>query len=249
MKIEAVITCVDYADFLAETLPINLHNFENVVVVTSPRDTETVELCRRLGVICRPTELFYADQDRFAKARGIDYGMAFLRQDEWILHLDADMIIPQMSRRWLEMLRLDPDCIYGIDRMLCPNWNAWQKFKTDIAGKHQHDYHCRVNVPDFPMGDRIAIREYGGYCPIGYFQLWHGRHRRGYPLLQGTAERTDVQHAMQWEARNRRLIPELVGIHLESERSFLGANWSGRTTRRFGPQCERGEATCPSGQR
>ena len=42
-------------------------------------------------------------------------------------------------------------------------------------------------------------------------------------------------HSLQWPSRNRVLLGEVVGIHLESEPSALGANWTGRKTKRFGP--------------
>jgi hypothetical protein len=107
----------------------------------------------------------------------------------------------------------------------------------------QHRYHCMIQPPalaghNFPLGTRIALREHGGYVPIGFFQLWNARHERRYPLLQGSAEHTDVLHALQWAAGKRRLIPEIIGIHLSSEPGPMGANWSGRTSRRFGPSTE-----------
>ncbi len=62
----------------------------------------------------------------------------------------------------------------------------------------QHRHHCLLTPPPFPLGSRLVLREQGGYVPIGFFQLWHGRHGRRYPLRQGSAEHTDVLHALQW---------------------------------------------------
>jgi hypothetical protein len=100
----------------------------------------------------------------------------------------------------------------------------------------QHRYHCLLTPPPFPLGSRLVLREQGGYVPIGFFQLWHGRHGRRYPLRQGNAEHTDVLHALQWPRDKRRLLEEVVAIHLESEPAKMGANWSGRKTAPFGPQ-------------
>jgi len=99
----------------------------------------------------------------------------------------------------------------------------------------QHRYHCLLTPPPFPLGSRLVLREQGGYVPIGFFQLWHGRHGRRYPLRQGNAEHTDVLHALQWPRDKRQLLEEVVAIHLESEPSKMGANWSGRKTAPFGP--------------
>ena len=162
MKIEAVIVCVDYADFLAETLPHNLPHFDRTLVITSPRDVETQELCRRLSVPYYATNLFHKDGDTFNKARGIDFGLGYLRYNDWVVHLDADTYLPPMTRKWLEWRPLDRESIYGIDRVNCVGYEPWKAF---LAEHHTgHDYMCRTKVPPFPLLDRIAIRDYGGYC-------------------------------------------------------------------------------------
>jgi hypothetical protein len=234
MKIEAVIVCVDYADFLAETLPHNLPHFDRVLVITAPKDVETQELCRKLSVPYYATNLFYKDGDKFNKARGIDFGLSYLRWNDWVVHLDADTILPPMARSLLEWRPLDTQSIYGVDRVNCVGYEAWKAFEAE----HHigHDYMCRVRVPKgMPLLDRIAIRDYGGYIPIGYFQMWHGSLGRRYPVAKGDAEHTDVLHAIQWDEGNRHLIPEVVAVHLQSGHSPLGANWKGRTTSRFAP--------------
>ena len=120
------------------------------------------------------------------------------------------------------------------------SWEKWQKLQS--SGWLSHDFHCRVTPPPgFEIGSRWAHPD-GGYVPIGFFQLWHssqdqfrGVRTRPYPSRHNDACRTDVQHALQWDRRQRQLIPELLVTHLESEPARLGANWCGRTTRPFEP--------------
>ena len=50
MKVEAVTVSIGFADFLKVTLPHNLPLFDRIVVVTSPDDVPTRELCRKLGI-------------------------------------------------------------------------------------------------------------------------------------------------------------------------------------------------------
>jgi hypothetical protein len=95
------------------------------------------------------------------------------------------------------------------------------------------------------MGARISLRQYGGYVPIGFFQMWNGGSlpERRYPLNQGSAEHGDLLHAIQWPASKRRILPEIIAVHLESEPSRMGANWKGRATPRFGPGTTSAAAT------
>lgn len=235
MKIEAVTVCVGYADFLAHTLPWNMQQFDHYVVVTSYADKETQELCRKLSVECRPTDVMYLDGDPFNKGRAIDYGIGFLGGRDWIAHVDADTWLPPMTRHHLTHARLDEECIYGIDRALCPSYEAWEGFIKGTTPAHQHDYLCRTRMPPFPLGDRIVIPDHSGYIPIGFFTLAHSRTGRRYPSHHGTAERSDVLYSLQWPSSNRILLGEIVAVHLESEPGHLGVNWQGRKTRRFGP--------------
>jgi hypothetical protein len=143
-----------------------------------------------------------------------------------------------MTRQWIDWAGPDPDCIYGIDRCNCTSWDAWRAFiDRPMQQHHQHAHGCLTLPPPFPMGARISLRQYGGFIPIGFFQMWSGARypERRYPLNQGSAEHSDVLHAIQWPASKRRILPEIIAVHLESEASKMGANWKGRATPRFGP--------------
>lgn len=238
MQIEALTVCVGYCDFLRETLPRNLPHFDRCVVVTSFDDAETVEFCRQMSVECYPTDVCYKDGDAFNKGRCVDFGLSFLRRNDWVWHWDADTYFPPMTRRLIEWSNPDPSCIYGMDRVLCVGWEQWQKYlSSHHSSRMGHDYHCRITPPEgMPMGSRIAIADQDGYLPIGFSQLWSGTHGRRYPRHQApSAEHTDVLHAMQWPRDKRRLLEEVLAIHLESEISPMGTNWRGRKTKRFEP--------------
>jgi hypothetical protein len=88
---------------------------------------------------------------------------------------------------------------------------------------------------EFQLGSRLVHLEYG-YCPIGYFQLFHAITRRKYPIVCGSAEYSDVLFAVQWPREERILLPEFFVYHLESESIKMGANWDGRKTKVFGPE-------------
>src|SRR6516225_8633279 len=138
MKIEAVIVSVDYADFLAETLPHNLPHFDRTLVITAPHDRATQDVCRRLSVPFYATNIFFKDGSKFNKARGVDFGLSFLRDNDWIVQLDADTYLPPMTRKWLEWRALDRESIYGVDRVNCVGYDAWRKFVA--VHSLQHDY-------------------------------------------------------------------------------------------------------------
>jgi hypothetical protein len=139
----------------------------------------------------------------------------------------------------LKNIDLDPRKLYGCDRVHCVGRAAWDDIKADP--EIQFEWHCLVKPPRrWALGARIAHLEYGGYCPIGFFQLWNpsasGVTR--YPRVgQGTAEHSDVLHAIQWDRQDRCLIPELICVHLETKSKGdarpMGQNWAGRTTPEF----------------
>jgi hypothetical protein len=237
MKIEAVMVCVNYSDFLAHTLPSTKGQFNKMVVVTDHNDVDTKKLCEYYNVECVQTDVFYENGDVFNKGKGINAGLEQLDLDGWVVHLDADIYLPPQTGSILQTIPLCEDKIYGADRLMCPGYNEWQEYIN--SPQPIQDSWVFVHLTSFPVGVRLA--EYktrgGGYEPIGYFQLWHpstsGVHR--YPTQHGYADRTDVLHCKNWDRQHRELLPEIVVIHLESQPG-IGLNWRGRTTPAFGPR-------------
>jgi hypothetical protein len=237
--LEAVTVCVNYADFLAETIPANRVHFDRWLIVTSPDDHATLNLCHNHNLEVVVTRHFYRGGDQFNKGRAIERGLGMLAHDDWLLHIDADIALPGDFRESLDDADLDPSCIYGADRLMVQGWDAWQRLKSQ--GFLRRSWHCMVKYNGYPVGDRWADVRYG-YVPIGFFQLWnqaadhrHGIRLRRYPDNHQTAARADVKFAIQWDRRQRQLLPEVLVAHLESEPCKTGANWTGRTTLMFGP--------------
>lgn len=245
MKISAVTVCVGYGDFLRESVAWNRHHFDKWVIVTSPDDTETREVCRQNRLTCLVTK----DHERdgtFSKGRAIERGLQQLPADDWILHIDADVVLPLSFHDDITRAHLDPAMVYGADRIMVRSWAEWQAFqKTGWLQRTTGDWspHAVAVPPGFSIGARWVGPD--GFAPIGFLQLWHrvegGEEWRGvrtkpYPSGHGSACREDVQFGLLWDRRQRVLIPELFVVHLESEPAATGTNWKGRTTRRFGPE-------------
>lgn len=233
MRIEAVVVCHNYSDFLEHTLPENVELLDRLVVVTHPDDKDTQKLCTKYGVDCIPTRLMHEDNDKFNKGRCINLGLSHLRHEDWLLHMDADVLLPHKFRKMLDYAKLKSENIYGADRLNCLSFDNWERHKHKIHPQHQWRFMV-TPVSEFPLGSRLIHQEYG-YCPIGYFQLWHSSQRKTYPIVTGSAEHSDVMFAVQWARENRILLPELFVFHLESDGDLpMGINWNGRKSKRFG---------------
>lgn len=231
MRIEAVITCHKYSDFLEHTLMENIEQLDGCVVVTSREDKETQRLCHKIGVNCVDTNVFFDKGDPFNKARGINLGLSHLRHDDWLLHLDADILLPHRFRNMLGLSHLEKHKIYGADRVNTRSYEHWKGNEHKITPQFRHG--CLVHPPgDFPIGARLIHSSYG-YLPIGFFQMWHSSEKRRYPTNQGGADRSDVLFAVQWDRKDRVLLPEFFVFHLESEDAPMGKNWKGRTSKPF----------------
>jgi hypothetical protein len=239
MKIEAVTVCVQYADFLSWFLLANAKLFDRLIVVTDTKDRATADLCEHHHVECVKTDVFYDGGLAFNKGAGINAGLDRLDRDGWVLHLDSDIILPPRSRSLIESMSLDQSMIYGIDRMLCQSFEDWIAYIAQPEVQHSCNAFVQANA--FPLAARVASMGSGasadGYVPIGFFQLWHpntsGQHR--YPT-HSDAGRGDFRFGQHWPRAKRGLLPEIVGVHLESEPAEMATNWRGRRTKHFGPE-------------
>lgn len=237
MKLEAVITCIRYADFLAWTLPLNKHFFDRLVIVTDTQDERTKKLCEFWHVQCIQTDEFYKDGSKFNKAAGINVGLKALEGSDWVVHLDADIVLPPMFRHILQGLKLDQDGLYHVDRMMCQSFDDWlEYFVQPIISNEANTY---VHPRPFRLGVRLNKSDYGGWTPLGYFQMWNqGKKKLSYPLINDNAAHSDLRFAQLFSREHRHMLPEFYVIHLETKmigENKMGANWEGRKTPPFGP--------------
>lgn len=236
MKIEAVVTSVDHADFLCHTLPHNKAHFDRLVVVTAPEDHATRKVCDAWGVRAKCTDAFLSRWGNgvFLKGCGVNEGLRLLDRDEWIVHMDADVILPPHFRATIELCDLDTTMIYGIDRQCFRSYADWMSFYESPAAQIEDDLLIHTANGGQQLGARVFHPERQGWFPIGFFQLWHGDSGiLEYDADQKTAVRDDSNFACRWPRKKRALIPEIIAYHLESEAAPMGKNWAGRKTKPF----------------
>lgn len=61
-KVNCIITCVNYSDFLSITLPENIKTINNILVLTVPNDIKTINICKKYNVNYIATDIFYQKQ-------------------------------------------------------------------------------------------------------------------------------------------------------------------------------------------
>lgn len=240
MKVEALTVSVNYSDYLSYFLLHNKYCFDNLVVVTSDKDRDTADVCDHFHINCIKTNLF---EKEFNKGVAINLGLKNLNRDGWICIIDSDIILPPRTRYLLEIAQLKEDTLYGINRMMCPSYEAWCEYMTKPKISHECEIYLHQNC--FPMGTSICPLSGKlnsnadlGFVPIGYFQLFYdgGNKSKYYPETHNNFATSDLEFAYQWDRSHRALIPEIVGIHLQTDDNIkMGQNWNKRNTKRFGP--------------
>lgn len=241
-KVEAIIVCKDYSDFLAETLPENLSQLDDIIVVTHKDDKATQAVCNKNSVHFITTDSFEEYGHVFNKGAAINLGLDQLRAEDWVLHLDADIVLCKDFRRMLRQAQLKKDAIYGADRINVYGYDAWHRLKPKLGRHYQDRWFVDpgfAHDPEGPDGTRFGTRvihkEYG-WVPIGFFQLWHSSAGHRYNVKRGAASGTDVLFPAQWPRDKRVLLPDVLVYHLDSELTHkMGTNWKGRKSQPFGP--------------
>lgn len=252
--IEAVTVCHGYADFLAATAPWNAGLFSRWIIVTTPDDEKTRWVCNKYNL-----EVLLSDDGNrhvrhnggykgatgFNKGRMIERALQLTSNQGWRLHIDADVALPHKFRQILDVAEIDESVIYGCDRVNLHSYEEWQKLvAAGYLQGGQWSYHCQKQFPKgikHDVGDRW-VHPNMGYVPCGFFQLfhssedeWRGIRVKPYPTNHSSAARTDIQFGLRWDRHKRAILPELIAVHLESERIGKGVNWNGRQSKWFGP--------------
>ena len=161
-SIKAVTVCVNYSDYLK--LSINNRQYlDDWVIVTSAEDHATIELCERENIRCTISNRLYQNGDVFNKAKALNDGFAAIKNPDWLLSLDADILLPNDFRNIRRFL-FNKEYLYGIPRYT----STLYKLREYLQGKI--GFPVLERMPIMPM---ILKGDWGTNRIIGYFQLFH----------------------------------------------------------------------------
>lgn len=132
-KIEAIIVSVNYIDNLEITLPINISNFDSVIIITTEKDKKTIDYLEslrdeRIQII--KTNLFYFNNAKFNKGLAINVGFENLKYNEFICNLDSDIVLEKDFRNKFLQQNPNIEYFYGCPRRDFPTYKDWTNFTT-----------------------------------------------------------------------------------------------------------------------
>jgi glycosyltransferase involved in cell wall biosynthesis len=224
LRLEGVTVSVGFSDLLEEVLKRNHAHFDQLIVVTSHADTATQQVARKYGTTVVVTDLFNKNGRSFNKGAAINAGFDYFQYYGWRIHLDSDIILPDNFRRVIfNHTSLEQDCLYGADRV---NIIGSSGLAALDAHNPQHMLGMMLNDTPGPIGHRW-VDNLRGYCPLGFFQLYHSSKQRPYPYSLGTAAHDDLMFSALWPQAKRLHLPSVVCYHLCSKQPVIGENWDG----------------------
>jgi len=224
---KAIITCVNYDDYLSLTLPKNKEFFSETIVVTSENDFATHEICKKYDVSLIMTNKFFEKGAVFNKGKAINVGLESLDSQNWVCHLDADIILPENFKN-IDTKQLNKNYIYGCARKMCPSKDAWEEFNKTGNCKEW----LKLKAKYFKVG-MTTIKH---FVPIGYFQLFHMQANcltipPFYPECSNNAAESDVMFSLKFE-KHKYLDMEVIHLPVVGDIQE-GINWNGRQSPRF----------------
>ncbi|MDD2238041.1 MAG: hypothetical protein PHG65_12620, partial [Kiritimatiellae bacterium] len=226
-RLEGLLVCIRYGDYLSWSLPGNLPHFDRLVVVTSPDDTLSRSIAAQHGATVILSDSYVQDGAVFNKGKLLNEGFKALKLDDWVLVCDSDILLPIGLRRRLQQRFFNPECLYYAIRLEAPihHTEHWlTAFESNPALRSSRPFNR-------PGANRM---------PWGYFQLFHAREcppsESGEPFYSEhfpNAGDVDYEFQARWPAERKILLPEAV-VHLPH--GGEGVNWTGRTSRRLKPR-------------
>ena len=194
-KISGLTTCVGekYARYLQRSLPIWLNTCDEVYVVTDHDDTvaEQIYSCAK-NCLCVAdfqlirTSLFTDFGASFNKGAALSAGFAYIKDPEWILNFDADVLPPRDWRKKVEE-KLTVGRLFGCSH----------RYREDGT---------LIPDADFP--------NIWGFFHLWHVEDPHSWKRPAFEVDVGHAGNYDHSFMRQWPEKDRTdLWPELRVVH------------------------------------
>jgi hypothetical protein len=197
-EIVGITACIDYADYLAETLPQNRPLFTTYYIITEESDTATCELARFHNCVLLFTSKRHEKGAKFNKS-----GMIFDAQSQiharhplaWIVLLDADIYLPTDLWKRIDRHTLNKNGIYGLTR---------------------HVYNTQTDY----VNGIITCIDNGELGVVGYFQLYWLKNKY-YAPWSANCSHCDLEFMKKF--RIQHTYPHIC-FHFGEKRK----NWNGR---------------------
>jgi len=218
-KLEAVVVCVGFADFLDLTLPWNMKHFDKYVVVTSSEDKDTQEVAKKYGATIVISDRYKENGAKFNKGKLVNDAMKVLDYDDWVLFTDVDILLPTNLREEFNKRIWNPGILYYASRLHTPPFGVYEwvtEYQKNEALAKTLKF-CDPNTNQKPWG---------------YFQLFNCRAQ----VLKGkgrnvcsedftSAGGIDKHFEELWPPSRQALAPFSI-IHMAH--GPMGGNWTGR---------------------
>jgi hypothetical protein len=208
MRIEAITVSIHFSDYLIHCVGNNKH-FDRWIIVTVADDEKTIDICKQHNIEYILSKNIYINRydngpAMFAKGRAINEGLERLKKNDWLVHIDSDIILPKYARKVIDGTDL------SIKKLYCSKGRYMAKNIADLSKP----------MEELPFSAEKTW--------MGFFQLWHSNASQVYHAKSSNAERDDVGFRRRWK-RSRRGIVKFSCIHLGPTRE----NWNGRISPGF----------------
>lgn len=184
-KLAGVVVSVGFGAVLAETLPLNVGHFDELVVVTTSDDHESQNLARQHGARLVISDRCYDDDHAFNKGRLVNDGFAALTDPDWVILFDADVILHPDTRALVIGNSFNPGCLY---------FTARRERGRDSADQMQASgYFQMFNPRATAIRDSLSPLQSEEFCSAGS---------------------VDSCFQQRWPADRRVAVPELLVEHV-----------------------------------
>ncbi len=137
MHIAAVTVCINYSRDLAYCVG-NRKLLDQWLIVTSADDNDTIRLCEEHNIDYIFSQRINEQGAPFAKGKAINEGFTALsqqNQQDWLLMIDGDMILPANFRQIIEKIPATPtykQCLFGpkLRRMVNTEPSEYNRYCT-----------------------------------------------------------------------------------------------------------------------
>ena len=155
-KLDVVVVSINYNEYLKISLENNTKIFDNITIVTSEDDIECQEICKTYGVNCVICDDILKD-GIINKSIGLNKGINSLNNTDWILILDADIVVNNK----IDIKHLEYNNLYTNSRWIIEDINLYNEYKS--GNKQLSNFRFERNKG------------------IGFFQLFNFKFKKRYP--------------------------------------------------------------------